>query len=236
MGVMPSVHEPADIEVRPRNVEFDLSKTPLHWIPGEPVASDALSALHIAVPEGERWFCRVFAEALPYVKDDKLTRDMRGFIGQEAVHADTHDRAVSEFLEEHGVNTGPFLRQVEFLFRRMLAPRTVGSARLRRNDLVERLWLIAAIEHYTAVLGDFALNSNWTAYDADPVMTDLMRWHGAEEMEHRSIAHDVATYFDDSYLHRCRAMLGVVVGLLVVALRGPYAILREDPDIEAEVN
>ena len=82
MGSMPSVQEPSDIDVRPRNVEFDLSRTSLHWIPGEPVASDVLSALHIIVPEGERWFCRAFTEALPHVKDEKLARDMRGFIGQ----------------------------------------------------------------------------------------------------------------------------------------------------------
>ena len=60
------------------------------------------------------------------------------------------------------------------------------------NQLCDRLWLIAAIEHYTAVLGDFSLNCAWDDHDADPTIVDLFRWHGSEEVEHRMVAHDVA--------------------------------------------
>ncbi|MGH3726460.1 MAG: metal-dependent hydrolase [Mycobacterium sp.] len=228
---MTAVHEPQGIEIRARDVTFDLSDTPLHWIPDQPVASNTLSALHIMVPEGERWFCEVFAEALPYVKDEKLAHEMRGFIGQEAMHAEVHDQAVGEFLEAHGINTGPYLRHAEYLFRKVLAPRQTRSARVRQNDLVQRLWLIAAIEHYTAVLGDFALNATWTEDNADPTMTDVLRWHGAEEMEHRSVAHDVANYFSTSYFQRSRAMVLAVMGLLLLVQRGAFLILREDPTI-----
>ena len=42
-------------------------------------------------------------------------------------------------------------------------------------------------------------------------MVDLFRWHGAEEVEHRSVAHDVAVYFHNSYLDRIRSMLVAVV-------------------------
>ena len=68
------------------------------------------------------------------------------------------------------------------------------------------MWLIAAIEHYTAVMGDFALNCTWDDYGADPTLVDLFRWHGSEEVEHRSVAHEVAVYFHDSYVRRIRAM------------------------------
>ncbi|MBB4856029.1 hypothetical protein HNP40_003443 [Mycobacteroides chelonae] len=45
------------------------------------------------------------------------------------MHAEIHDRAVGEFLEAHGSNTGPYLRHAEYLFRKVLAPRQTRSAR-----------------------------------------------------------------------------------------------------------
>jgi predicted metal-dependent hydrolase len=100
------------------------------------------------------------------------------------------------------------------------------------NHLIERLWLIAAIEHFTAVLGDFVLNCNWDDYDADPTLVDLYRWHGAEEVEHRSVAHDVATYFRDSYLTRVRAMAVAGTGLYVLFQRGMRFLVKSDPQLQ----
>lgn len=222
-------YEPTGVEINPRNVKFDWSQTPLHWIAGEPVASNVTSILHLILPEGERWFCEVFTEALPYVKDEELAHTMRGFIGQEAIHAESHDKAVTEFLEARGIDTAPALRQFEYFFRRLLAPRTQRFARTKYNDMVQRLWLIAAIEHYTAILGNFALNCAWDDYDVDPTMADICRWHGAEEIEHRSVAHDVAHYFDSSYLHRCRAMTIALVWLVLLIHRAIGFMCAADP-------
>ncbi|OHU99636.1 metal-dependent hydrolase, partial [Mycobacterium talmoniae] len=224
-------YEPAGVEIHARNVAFDWSHTPLHWIAGEPVASDMTCILHLILPEGERWFCEVFTEALPYVKDEDLARTMRGFIGQEAMHAVSHDKAVTEFLEARGIDTAPALRQFEYFFRRLLAPRTQRFARTRYNDMVQRLWLIAAIEHYTAIFGDFVLNSAWDDYEVDPTMADICRWHGAEEIEHRSVAHDVANYFHRSYLHRCRAMAVTLVYLMFVIHRAVRFMCAADPTV-----
>ncbi|HEX7322634.1 MAG TPA: metal-dependent hydrolase [Mycobacterium sp.] len=224
-------HEPAGVEIHARNVTFDWSATPLHWIKGEPVASDMTCILHLILPEGERWFCEVFNEALPYVKDEDLARTMRGFIGQEAMHAESHDKAVTEFLEARGIDTAPALRQFEYFFRRLLAPRTQRRARTRYNDMVQRLWLIAAIEHYTAIFGDFVLNCAWDDYEVDPTMADICRWHGAEEIEHRSVAHDVANYFRPSYLHRCSAMGITVVYFMFVLHRAVRFMCAADPTV-----
>ncbi|MBV8930017.1 MAG: metal-dependent hydrolase, partial [Mycobacteriaceae bacterium] len=102
----------------------------------------------------------------------------------------------------------------------------------RRNQLADRLWLIAALEHYTAVLGDFVLNCAWDDYGADPTLADLYRWHGSEEVEHRHVAHDVATYFSDSYLHRLAAML-VAMGLMAVSFqRGAWYLVKHDPEAD----
>lgn len=210
---------------------FDVTESPLHWIPGHPVASHMVSLLNVVLPAAERWFVATFSEALPLVKDERLAEDMRGFIGQEAVHADTHERALHEFMERQGVDPRPILDQVEYIVGKVLAPSTSADPKRRFNHLCERLWLIAAIEHYTAVLGDFALNSAWDDFGADPTMVDLFRWHGSEEVEHRCVAHDVATYFDDSYLTRIRAMTMAMTLMYSFFERSTYYLCRRDPEL-----
>lgn len=222
--------DPGKVELHARNVEFDLSQAPLHWIPGHPVASNFITVLNLLLPEGERWFVETFNEALPQIKDQALAADMRGFIGQEAMHAEAHDKAVVEWLARHGIDSTPYTDQMEWIFRRVLGPRRGGNftPEQTQKHLIERLWLIAAIEHYTAILGDFVLNCAWHDAGADPNMTDLFMWHGAEEVEHRAVAHDVAAYFNDTMLHRGRAMALALPFLAVLLVRGFRFIMKAD--------
>ncbi len=78
-------------------------------------------------------------------------------------------------------------------------------------------------------MGDFALNCAWDDYGADPTMVDLFRWHGSEEVEHRSVAHDVAVYFHDSYVDRVRAMMMAVVAIFVFFQRTSWFLVKSDP-------
>ncbi|GED99202.1 metal-dependent hydrolase [Gordonia crocea] len=221
--------DPGPVELRARNVEFEWSRSPLHWLPGHPYASHTVTALNLLLPEGERWFVRTFNEALPHVDDEKLAEAMRGFIGQEAVHAESHDKVLWEYLVGHGIDPRPFQKQMEWVFRKLLGPKESGSPEAVRKHLVERLWLIAAIEHYTAELGDFALNSRWAQAGGDPEIVDLFCWHTAEEVEHRAVAYDVANYFGDSYLRRARTMGLVLPALIWLIFRGVKDVTRQDP-------
>lgn len=226
--------DPGPVQIQARKVHFDVTDAPLHWIPGHPVASHVVSVLNIVLPAGERWFVETFNEALPLVKDPKLADDIRGFIGQEATHADVHDQVLHEFMIHHGVDPTPILDQIEHLFSGVLAPMddSVDEAR-RMNHLCDRLWLIAAIEHYTAVMGDFALNCTWDDHGADPTLVDMFRWHGSEEVEHRSVAHDVAVYFHDSYFARIRAMAMSATMLFVFFQRAAWYLVKHDPSVDA---
>ena len=104
--------DPGEVELHARDVEFDLSQTPLHWIPGSPVSSNMITVLNLLLPEGERWFVETFNEALPLIKDERLATAMRGFVGQEAMHAEVHDRAVENWLRRHGVDPTGYLDAV----------------------------------------------------------------------------------------------------------------------------
>ena len=128
-----------------------------------------------------------------------------------------------------GVDPGPILDRVDYIFEKVLAPTRSDDPKRRYNNLCDRLWLIAAIEHYTAVLGDFALNCAWEDFGADPTIVDLFRWHGSEEVEHRNVAHDVATYFQDSYLARIRAMTLAVGMIYTYFERSVGYMCRADP-------
>jgi predicted metal-dependent hydrolase len=158
-----------------------------------------------------------------------LADDIRGFIGQEAMHADVHEQVLHEYLVVNGIDPKPMLDQVGYAFEKVLAPTTSTDPKRQLNHLCDRLWLIAAIEHYTALLGDFALNCAWDDHNADPTMVDLFRWHGSEEVEHRMVAHDVAVYFHDSYVDRIRAMTMSVVMILVFFQRAAWYLVKTDP-------
>jgi uncharacterized protein len=222
--------DPGPIQIQARKVHFDVADVPLHWIPRHPVASNMISLLNIVLPSAERWFVATYNEALPLVKDPKLAEDMRGFIGQEATHADVHDKVLHDYLATHGVDPAPILDQIEYAFEKILSPSDSSDPKVRLNHLCDRLWLIAAIEHYTAVLGDFSLNCAWDDYGADPTMVDLFRWHGSEEVEHRNVAHDVAVYFHDSYVDRIRAMMMAATFMFTFFQRGVSYLSANDPE------
>ncbi|WP_370332096.1 metal-dependent hydrolase, partial [Mycolicibacterium hippocampi] len=85
--------------------------------------------------------------------------------------------------------------------------------------------------HYTAVMGDFALNCTWDEHGADPTMADVFRWHGSEEVEHRNVAHDVAVYFHNSYVDRIGAMVMAMIGIFTFFQRGTSFLMKTDPNV-----
>lgn len=211
-----------------REVEFDWSEVPLQWVPGDPFSSHMMDVAHLLLPTAERWFIDMFTRALPSISDDKVAADARGFIGQESMHAKAHQGA-ADHLCERGLDARPYLDKMARFFEEVLGDRGY-TGRKAEEWLVDRLALVAAGEHLTAVLGDWLLNSpGLDAAHADPVMVDLLRWHGAEEVEHRCVAFDVYDNVDGRYLRRVTAMVVVVPGLLWLWLRGLRFLLDNDP-------
>ncbi|MFI4981352.1 MAG: metal-dependent hydrolase [Nevskiales bacterium] len=216
-----------------RRVQFDWSQTPLHWLPQQPFTSHFINEINLLLPAGEFWFCKLYNQALPLVQDAKLREDVQGFIRQEAMHARAHDGAIAEYLSAHGVETESYMRHMNWLFEVALADAPFGRKVPRvaqRQWLLFRLGLIAAIEHMTCVLGKYALdNRHWDELGADPVLLDLIRWHGAEEVEHRSVAFDLYKHLGGSYPTRYYLMtitFPVVFGLWVA---GAAHLMRQDP-------
>ena len=199
---------PTKVALHARDVAFDWRGLPLAWIPDEVFASHMVNVLHLLLPEGERWFVKVFSEALPLIEDEQLREDVIGFIGQEGVHASSH-QGVLDYFDEHGLDTRAYVAQVAALFQRILGDRGL-EGRAKEEWLVFRISVVAAIEHLTAVLGNWVLNSpGLDDAGADETMLDLLRWHGSEEVEHRAVAYDVFQHLDGRYSRR---ILAYVIG------------------------
>ncbi len=224
-------------QLKARRVQFDFQDSPLHWIPDDPFASHTINGINMILPAGELWFCRVYNKALPYVTDPQLRADVEGFIRQEAIHSRAHSKA-EQFLNAHGMETDEFREKIEWLFGEFLGEAPFGIKALQ-NPLLEKRWLvlrvglIAAIEHFTGVLGQWCMdNTSWDK--ADPVITDLFRWHLAEEVEHRTVAFDL-------YEHLCQTQAGFYVSrqalmaiiyplFLYVLAEGGRSLAKQDSD------
>ncbi|ARZ68998.1 hypothetical protein SMD11_3362 [Streptomyces albireticuli] len=220
--------------IAPRRVSFEWDGTPLHWVPDEPTATHVMNVLHLLLPAGERWFVKVFKEALPLVRDAALLKDVKGFMGQEATHSVQH-AYVLDHLARQGLDTGPYTRHVDFLFDVLLGERPpFGMPLTDREWLRFRLSVIAATEQFTAVLGNWVLDADGLdRAGPDPVMLDLLRWHGAEEVEHRSVAFDMYEHCGGEDPGRyARRVLGMAITAPILFYLwgwGAAYLLRNDP-------
>lgn len=226
-----TVHAPAYADqahaITARNVQFDWAGVPLHYLPGEPVATQFFNFMHLVLPEAERVMASTLAESLPYIDDERLHEEIVGFVGQEAMHASSHE-GVREHLERNGVPVQPIIDRVQFLIDGMLGDHGL-TGRAKEAWLHERLAMFAAMEHFTAFVGQWFLDNDGID-DMHPMMLDLVRWHGAEEVEHRSVVFDAYQYVDGSYARRVRtAVFGSTI-LLVLGLSTMRHLVRTDPD------
>jgi predicted metal-dependent hydrolase len=220
----------------PRRVSFDWERTPLHWIPDEPTATHVINVLHLLLPAGERWFVKVFKEGLPLVTDPELLADVKGFMGQEATHSVQHAYVLDHLAAQH-LDTADFTRYVDFLFERLLGEKPPLGAPIPAPEWLRfRLAVVAAIEQFTAVLGDWVLAAEGLdRAGPDEVMLDLLRWHGAEEVEHRAVAFDMYQHCGGEgasrYARRVTAMAVTAPVMLYLWGWGAAYLIRHDPQL-----
>lgn len=219
------------IVLEARDVRFDWTNLPVHYVPGEPFATHFCNVLHLLLPAGEEFFVDLFKQALPLIADDQLRLDVQGFIGQEATHSQAH-AGVVDHLTAQGIDVSPFTDQMRWLFGRLLGDRPRWSKRRQQRWLLERVALVSAIEHYTAILGEWILNTpEHDAIGSDPVMLDMLRWHGAEEVEHKAVAFDLMKHLRAGYLRQVRTQLLVTPLMLLLWVRGLRFMYSVDPKL-----
>jgi predicted metal-dependent hydrolase len=220
---------------RRRQVRFDWSDLPLHWVPDDPFATHMMNVLHLLLPEGERHFIKAVLEASSLVDDPELEAAIKPFVQQESWHAWAH-QVVLNHLAEQGIDTTPYTDRLgRFLSAALGDPPGWWPSVLKRWWLYRRLADVAALEHFTAVLGQWVLQNRGLDYaGTDPVMLDLLRWHGAEEIEHRSLVFDVYQNVCGNYPLRALSMLTTAPQFMFFWLVGVRYLMVHDPTITAK--
>lgn len=226
---MSSHYVKSDIEAR--KISFDFSKTSIYWA-GSPFITHATNPLHMLLPPGELWFCRVFNNALSEITYPQLYQDVKGFIGQEATHAKSHN-GLLEFYKENNIDLSEYVKSIDLLFKNWFEKKPFNKQWL--NPILGKKWLlfqvgmIAAIEHFTAVLGMWVLEED-RLNDIDQEVLRLIRWHGAEEVEHREIAFKL-------FKHLCETKIGFYFGRqLTMAIVLPIFIIVWGRAIKYSIN
>ena len=222
-----------DYHIHPRKVKFDWENTPVDWIPQQPFASYFINEMNNILPAGEFWFCRLYNKVMPQITDEKLKQDVQAFIRQEAMHAVAHNSANQEYLGQRNIDIQRNLKIMDWLFNTALADQPFGQNVPKVLDHqwdIFRLGVIATVEHMTCVLGKYALyNKRWEQLGADPEMIDLIKWHGSEEIEHRTVAFDLYRHLGGSYIARYYLSVAVIVGVLGLWVDGAAHIMGQDP-------
>jgi predicted metal-dependent hydrolase len=180
---MPQTSAP-DRKVPTRRISFDesLHDLPRHFAAGgDLIQSHLAAALSSVFPDGEDFFVRSVRHYRDRITDPDLTRQVAGFIGQEATHGSEH-RALNDRLSQLGYPTKTFER----LTRRGL------TLRERVAPPISNLAATAALEHFTATFAQLLLSSDDTrALFGHDEIRNLFLWHALEEAEHKAVAFDV---------------------------------------------
>jgi predicted metal-dependent hydrolase len=209
------------ITVRKMHFDFDPNTVPRWWFMNNPVATHIANGLHLVFPEGERFFIRSVKHYLDRIEEDpELYARARAFFGQEAKHGQEHARSF-EMIEAQGYDVSRFLEMYEK--KAVPALEQIFPPNIK-------LAMTVALEHLTASLGESALRDRFLD-DAHPVMRALLRWHAAEEIEHKSVAFDVLKRVDPRYSVRIAGMALGFIGLMTFWTIGTRMLLAQETGV-----
>jgi predicted metal-dependent hydrolase len=220
-GIM-QVAAPDGIEVIRRDLRFAPDDVDLRaWHPEGLHVAHFFNALSIFFPEGERFFIESVRHYREQIDSPALARDVRGFVGQEAMHGREH-RRYNEALARLGLPVAELEQRVaDYL-----------DAVRGRTSPEEQLAVTIALEHFTAIMADALLRDARVLGDADPRLAAIWRWHAIEETEHKAVAYDVyhrvAGEGTRAYLRRALIMLIASADFWMRVIRYHFRLVRAD--------
>jgi hypothetical protein len=206
-----------DITVRRPGIDHE-QPLPRYFVAGDPMRSHIAAMLSSVFPEGEDFFVRSVRAYRDRIDDPELSKQVKGFIGQEAIHGREH-RDFNEQLATLGYPT----LAVDRIVKRGLA--LLAKIAPKSTQLA----VTAALEHYTATLAeallrDDAARAEFTTDEARALFT----WHALEETEHKSVAFDVYQAVSGRHVERVGTMFGVHLGFLAAMTGAVVASLAND--------
>jgi predicted metal-dependent hydrolase len=205
-----------------RDIHFGIGDASLRdWHPLGPHVSQYFNAMSLFFPEGEQFFIDSVRRYRGLVTDPRLLEDVRGFIGQEAMHGREH-RAYNKALADAGYPAveleAKALRQLK-IARRWLPPSG-------------QLAVTIALEHFTAIMAEHLLSDERVLAGAPPQIAAMWRWHAIEETEHKAVAFDVYQLAvgggPKGYFLRCAIMLSATLRFIWQTTYTHWRLVRQD--------
>lgn len=210
-----------------RRPEFDWPEDlPVLPLPSDPSRSCELVALSFTLPYLEPYLIRTMRLAAKEVDSAELSADMKAFSGQEAQHFQNHARVNDVVRNQLGEPAATAMRALEDAldadYRRFSAEKSLAFNLAYAEGFEAMTFALARSVMKTADVGDVV-----------PAWANLIAWHLAEEVEHRTVTFDAYEEIVGRYPHRVAVGTWSQAHFLRFLLR-MAAVLQRDtvaPDI-----
>tara|TARA_Y100001001_G_scaffold102500_1_gene100240 strand:- start:849 stop:1742 length:894 start_codon:yes stop_codon:yes gene_type:complete len=199
-------HTPDNVAIKPQRMGFEFgNEVPRYWLDNNYLISHTMNALSVLFPEGEQFFVDSVRAFRDQINDPKLKEDVRGFIGQEAMHSLEHI-AMNQHVRDQGMPVEEMERDLKVIL-------DLARKLPKRHQLA----VTCALEHITAMMADMLLERDDVREDMHESMRPLWVWHAIEETEHKAVAYDVFQQVGGTYAERAFYQLFATAALGVVA-------------------
>lgn len=206
-----------------RKVHYGNGPLDRHWFLNNVAATHVVNSLHLIFPDGERFFIRSVNWFRKQIDDPVLKDQVRRFMAQEVQHGITHER-VWDIMRDQGFPVDEYLQRYNHL-----AYNRIESFVNRKIGPWLSLSTTVALEHYTATLAQVVFDTGVLEYDMPEDMRDLLYWHAAEEIEHKSVAFDVMQATCPGYFKRMAGFFMATFQLFGFSALGIRFMLKHDP-------
>ncbi len=192
------------IPIRHMKFDFDPKLIDPKFYMNAELASAYFASLSIFLTFGEDLVIDTARYHRELIDDPLLKQRVTSLIGQEAIHSKMHEEMNEAYLEAD--------LPVK-LFR--LWAGWVFDYGLNRLPQPMKLSLMAAIEHFTAVLAEYMMNHEEIFFQShDEKQRAIWMWHMLEESEHKDIAFDVFQELSNNYILRIAGFFPALVTIL----------------------
>jgi predicted metal-dependent hydrolase len=192
-------------------------KVPHYWLDNSYILSHTMNALSVLFPQGEQFFVDSVRYYQDQINDPKLKKEVRGFIGQEAMHSLEH-KSMNQHVRDQGM-------PVEELEEHLEVVLGIAKKLPKRHQLA----ITCALEHMTAMMADMLLERSDVREDMHETMRPLWVWHAIEETEHKAVTYDVFNQVGGTYAERTFYLAFSTAALGVMASYFTTRMMLNDP-------
>lgn len=183
--------KPEQVTIKPQRMGFEFGdQVPRYWLAESPTLSHMMNALSVLFPQGEQFFVDSVRHFRDRITDPAMKEEVRGFIGQEAMHSLEHV-AMNQHVRDQGMPVEELEKHLEVL---------LGVA--RKLPKRHQLAITCGLEHLTAMMADMLLERSDVREDMHESMRPIWVWHAIEETEHKAVTYDVFQQVGGTYAER----------------------------------